>query len=293
VDVRFGVSVIPSASGRSDPVDEARHAEQVGFDLVTVWDHLHGEHPSYETWTLLTWIAASTSRIRVGTNVLGLPYRNPVVTAKMAESLDRLSGGRLVLGLGAGGSDREFEAFGLPVRSPREKVEALEEAIGIIRGVWFAPAFTFQGRHYRAVAAEVEPKPTYPIPIWLGAYGPKGLELTGRMADGWIPSMSYAPPSVAREKIKDVREAAERAGRDPDAVTCAYNVSVRVGGDPAPDPDRLVAGEAGAVAERLAGLVADGFTFLNLWLSGDRAEQRERLAREVLPAVRELSHRTD
>jgi probable F420-dependent oxidoreductase len=289
MDLRFGVTVIPSASDRSDPVGEARHAEEVGFDLVTVWDHLHGDRPSYETWTLLTWIAASTSRISVGPNVLGLPYRNPVVTAKMAETLDRLSAGRLTMGLGAGGSNQEFEAFGLPVRSPREKIEALEEAITIIRGVWFAPSFTFEGRHYRSLGAEIEPKPARPIPIWLGTYGRRGLDLTGRMADGWLPSMSYAPPDVAREKLKVVRESAERAGRDPDTFTYAYNVSVRVGGDPAPDPDRMVAGEPGAIAERLAGLAADGFSCFNLWLSGDRSEQRERLANDVLPAVRELA----
>ena len=289
MDLRFGITVIPSASERSDPVGEARHAEELGFDLVTVWDHLHGDRPSYETWTLLTWIAASTSRISVGSNVLGLPYRNPVVIAKMAEARDRLSGGRLILGLGAGGNDAEFEAFGLPVRSPGEKLEALEEAITIIRGVWFGPGFTFEGRHYRTLGAEVEPKPPRPIPIWLGTYGPKGLDLTGRMADGWLPSMPYAPPPVAREKLKAIREAAERAGRDPGAITYAYNVAVRVGGDAGPEPDRLVAGEPKAVAERLAGFVADGFTCLNFWLSGDRADQRERLAREVLPAVRDLA----
>ena len=94
---------------------------------------------------------------------------------------------------------------------------------------------------------------------------------------------------MAREKLKAIREAAEGTGRDPDALTYAYNVSVRVGGDPGPDPDRLVAGEPGEVAERLAGLVADGFTCLNFWLSGDRNEQRERLASEVLPAVRDLA----
>jgi alkanesulfonate monooxygenase SsuD/methylene tetrahydromethanopterin reductase-like flavin-dependent oxidoreductase (luciferase family) len=289
MDVVFGVSVIPSASGRSDPVAEARHAEELGFDLVTVWDHLHGTRPSFETWTLLTWIAASTSRISVGPNVLGLPYRDPVVTAKMAETLHRLSGGRLVLGLGAGGNDREFEAFGLPVRSPHEKIESLNEAVTIIRGVWFAPSFSFEGHHYRTVGAEVEPKPSKAIPIWLGTYGQLALELTGRTADGWIPSMAYAPPDVAREKLKVVKDSAERGGRDPDGLTFAYNVSVRVGGGPPPDPDRMIAGEPGPVAERLAGLAADGFSCFNVWLSGDRWEQRELLASQVIPAVRELA----
>ena len=289
VDLSFGVTVIPSVSERSDPVAEARHAEELGFDLVTVWDRLHGNRPSFETWTLLTWIAASTSRISLGPNVLGLPYRNPVVTAKMAETLHRLSGGRLVLGLGAGGNDHEFEAFGLPVRPPREKIESLEEAVTIIRGVCFAPSFSFDGRHYRTVGAEVEPKPSPAIPIWLGTYGRQALELTGRTADGWLPSMGYAPPDVARQKLKVVTESAERVGRDPNTLTYAYNLSVRVGGGPPPDPDRMVAGEPGAVAERLAGLAADGFTCFNVWLSGERWEQRERLAKDVVPAVRELA----
>lgn len=286
---RFGVTVIPSASPRSDPVGEAVHAEEAGFDLVTVWDHLHGEHPSYETWTLLTWMAASTSRIGLGTNVLGLPYRAPAVVAKMAESLDRLSGGRFVLGLGAGGNDREFEGFGVPVRTPKEKIDALAEALSVIQGIWSEGSFTFQGRFYAVREAAVEPKPERAIPVWLGTYGPRGLELVGRMADGWLPSMPYLSPAEAARRLGRIRAIAERAGRDPDALTFAYNVPVRVGGPPPEDPDRQVAGEAAAVAERLAELVRMGFTCLNLMLSGDRAAQRELLAREVLPAVRELT----
>lgn len=282
----FGVSVIPSASGRSDPVGEARHAEALGFDLVTVWDHLEGPHPSLETWTLLAWIGASTSRIRLGPNVLGLPYRPPAVVAKMAETLDRLTGGRLVLGLGAGGSDREFRGFGVAVRPPGEKLAALEEAVDVIRGLWREPALTYRGRHFQLDEGRLEPKPERPIPIWLGVYGPRGLDLVARKGDGWIPSMPYLPPEEAARRLRTIREQAERAGRDPDAIAYAYNLRARVGGGPAEDPGREVAGEPGEVADRLAGLLGMGFTCLNLWLSGDRAEQRERLAREVLPQIR-------
>src|SRR5580704_10835140 len=114
-------------------IAEAREAESLGFDLFCVADHLHGAHPTPEPWTALTWIAALTERISVMTNVLGLPYRAPAVTAKMAETLSRLSGGRLVLGIGTGGYDREFSAFGLAERSPGQKVGALSEAVQIIR----------------------------------------------------------------------------------------------------------------------------------------------------------------
>jgi probable F420-dependent oxidoreductase len=285
---RFGVSIIPSASGRSDPVAQARQAEDLGFDLVSIWDHPHGANPSLETWTLMTWIAARTTRIRIASNVLGLPFRLPALTAKMAETLDRLSGGRLILGLGGGGDDAEFAGLGAPVRTPREKVEALEEAVAVIRGVWSGSPFTYEGRHYRNDAAMLEPKPDRPIPIWLGTYGRRALELTGRVADGWIPSMGPAPPRQVGSKMDAVRRAAERAGRDPASIEHAYNVSVRIGGPPADDPDRRIAGEPDEVVERLLELLELGFTVINFWVSGRREEQQERLASEVVAPLRQL-----
>src|SRR6266516_5693953 len=204
MDVRFGLAVSTSTREGADPLGDARHAESLGFDLLTVSDHLHGRQPSFETWTLLTWLAAGTERIAVAPTVLGLPYRSPPVVAKMAESLQRLSNGRLILGLGGGGSDQEFRAFGLALRRPGEKVEALEEEIEILRGMWSRSPFTFQGKHFRVEEAQIEPKPSRPIPIWLGTYGRRALELTGRLADGWNPSMPYAPPHVAVEMRKHV-----------------------------------------------------------------------------------------
>jgi alkanesulfonate monooxygenase SsuD/methylene tetrahydromethanopterin reductase-like flavin-dependent oxidoreductase (luciferase family) len=224
----------------------------------------------------MTWIAARTSRIAIASDVLGLPFRLPALVAKMAESLDRLSGGRLVLGLGAGGSDEELAGFGAPVRSPGQQVDALEEALEIVRGVWREPAFTFDGTHHRTEGARLEPKPARPIPIWLGAYRPRMLELTGRLADGWIPSMGYLPPDAAPAAMDRVRAAAERAGRDPDAL----------GGPPAVDAGRQIAGEVDEVVDRLSALLDVGFTVLNVMAGGRRDEQLERLGREVLPAVR-------
>lgn len=286
---RFGVTIIPSASGRSDPVGEAQRAEALGWDLVTIWDHPHGEHPSFETWTLMTWTAAKTTRISIGSNVLGLPFRLPALVAKMAESLDRLSNGRLILGLGAGGADAELAGVGAPSRTPGEKIQALEEALSVIRGVWSEPRFTYDGVYYRNEGALLEPKPARPIPIWLGTYGRRGLELAGRLADGWIPSMRYLPSSRAKERMDFVRAAAERAGRDPDALDYAYNVGVRVGGPPPEDPERQVAGEPDEVVERILELLDLGFTVLNLALGGRREEQAERLAAEVLPTVRQIA----
>jgi alkanesulfonate monooxygenase SsuD/methylene tetrahydromethanopterin reductase-like flavin-dependent oxidoreductase (luciferase family) len=286
--VGFGINVNQSAAPDSDPVGEALHAEDLGFDMVLLSDHLVGGRPTHETWTLLTWLASRTSRVRLGTNVLGLPYRHPAVTAKMAETLQRLSGARFVLGLGGGGTDAEFHAFGLPVREPRQKIDALEEALELIRRLWNEESVTFHGRHYSVHEATIDPRPEDPIPLWLRTYGPRALRLTGRIADGWIPSFPFAPPNRWREMRDVVREAAEEADRDPSEIELAYNVGVRLDGSSAARRP-IVAGSAQEVAETLAGFVRDGVTFLNVWPVGNAREQAERIAREVLPVVREAS----
>src|SRR2546430_17090897 len=112
----------------------------------------------------------------------------------MAETLDRLSGGRLILGLGGGASDEEFRAFGLGERSPRDKVDALDEAVRITRGLWARRAFSFPGERHRTEGAELEPKPGHPIPIWLGTDGKRAHTRTRRLADGWVPYLRHAPP---------------------------------------------------------------------------------------------------
>jgi len=283
--VLFGLNVSTSAAPGADPVRDARAAEELGFDFVSASDHLHGRSPTYETWTMLSWIAAATSRIQVATRVLGLPYRQPAVIAKMAETFDRLAGGRLILGLGGGASDEEFRGFGLGVRSPREKVDGLEDAIHIIRGLWSERSFTFVGRVYRTEGAELEPKPNRRIPIWLGTYGNRALALTGRLADGWIPSLGYAAPD--RVTLMRQRAAAAAAGREPEEITCAYNVVVRVDERGQKRPS-VVSGPPEAVAEQLRGFVsAGGFTALNLIVTGPgEDDQVQRLAHEVLPHLR-------
>ena len=284
--MQIGLNLSTSAAAGADPVADAVDAERLGFDFVSVTDHLHGTHPTFETWTLLCYVGAATERVRLVTNVLGLPYRAPTVTAKMAESLDRLSGGRFVLGLGAGGADVEFDGFGVAIRTPGEKVDALIEALDVIRGLWREQAYTFGGDHYRAWQAQLEPKPDRPIPIWLGAYGPRMLEVVGRFADGWLPSMPFAGPDVIPAMMQDVLYAASESGRDPSRITKAYNVPVRVG-KPTKRPG-IVAGEPDVVVDQLRWLGDElGFDALNIWPVGEEAEQRQRFAEEVLPHLRD------
>src|SRR5207244_3795292 len=142
---RFGVNIVTSAGDGADPVGDARRAEELGFDFVSSSDHPGASSANFETWTMLTWIAASTSRI----------------------------------------------------------------------GLWSEPRFTHQGRRYSTEKAELEPKPSRRIPIWLGTFAPRGLAVTGRLADGWIPSLGYAPPDEVVGMRERVLDAARKAGRDP------------------------------------------------------------------------------
>jgi alkanesulfonate monooxygenase SsuD/methylene tetrahydromethanopterin reductase-like flavin-dependent oxidoreductase (luciferase family) len=279
--ILFGLDV-PAATAPTDPVVDpvaaARVAEAAGFDFVSTSDHPCGTDPSFETWTMLTWMLANTSRLRVLPRVLGVPYRNPAMVAKMAETLDRLSGGRLLgLGLGGGYSDDEFRAFGIGVPSPRDKVDGLGEAIQVTRGLWTEPSFTFTGRIHHTDAATITPRPQRPIPIWVGTFGPRALAVTGRLADGWIPSLGHAPPETIPALRDRIARAAEGAGRSIEEITCGYHLDVPPGG-------------AGEVTETLLGYVRLGFTAFNFRVDGaDRDQRVGWLATEVLPGVRQAA----
>lgn len=285
---RPGIGVAVSTAPDTDPVAEARDAEALGFDVVSVHrDVLSGPPPSLEAWTLLTWLAARTTTVRLLPNVLALPNRHPAVLAKMAETLSRLAGGRLILGLGGGAlvNHQAFGAFGLAQRSPAETVAATEEAVEVVVGLLRRPRSSHAGAHFTVTAAELQPSPAHPVPLWLGAFGPRMLDLVGRRAHGWLPSMFLLPPPHAYRSLQQVRQAADRAGRDPDELTYGYNVGVLVQ-EGATSRHGVVAGGPAEVAAQLAAFVRGGFSFLNLSPAGDAAAQRRRLAEEVLPLLR-------
>ncbi len=284
-DALFGLNLSTSAEAGTDPVADAVEAERLGFDFVSANDHPNGATPTHELWTLLSWVAAKTSRIKVASRVMGAPYRNPAMVAKMTATLGELSGGRIILGLGGGSSDEGIAAFGVETITPRTKIDGLEDALKILRGLWTQPRFTYRGAIHSVCAADVQPKPSRRIPIWLGTFGPRGLQLVGRFADGWIPSLGIAPPERARPMRQLVLETAFAAGRDPAEITCVYNLEVSIG-TRAADPS-VVSGSTEEVTRRLLALVELGFTSMNFIPVGpDASEQRERLARDVVPPVR-------
>jgi probable F420-dependent oxidoreductase len=283
-EILFGVDIPTAIGAVADPVVAAQTAEALGFDFISSNDHVLGEGPRYESWTLLTRLAAATSRVGLAARVLGVPYRHPVLVAKMAETFDRLSDGRLILGLGSGSGEDEYEAMGLETGDARARFAGLEEAIEVIHGLWATTPFTYSGNRYRIEEAALDPKPAHEIPIWLGTSGPRGLDLVGRSADGWIPSLGNVSPDRVPAMIDRIKAAAASAGRDPDRIARIYNVVVSF---TEPASDDVVGRTSGAIAERLIGFRRLGFTGFNfLAFDADRDAQVERLAREVVPAVR-------
>lgn len=277
----IGTDISTAAGHSSDPVRAAIDAERWGYDFVSASDHPAGAHPTYETVTMLTWIAARTSRISIATRVLGVPFRRPAMVAKTAESLQRLAGDRVILGLGAGYSDAEIAALGAPVTSTRDKVDGLAEALLIIRRAWAEQDVTYEGTVHSVASLTLSPGPAHPIPIWLGTFGPRTLAVTGRLADGWIPSFGFLPPAQVADRLQRIREASVEAGRAPDAVRAIYNVPVRLGGGS--PGDQAVAGSVADVVERFAGFVELGFTGFNLMPAAGQAEV---IGEELLPELR-------
>jgi alkanesulfonate monooxygenase SsuD/methylene tetrahydromethanopterin reductase-like flavin-dependent oxidoreductase (luciferase family) len=269
-ELRFGAFVTPVSERPDEVVALARAAEAAGLDLVTFQDHPY--LPKFlDTWTLLAWVAARTERVLVAPNVLNVPLRQPAVVARAAASLDRLSGGRVELGLGAGARWEQIAEMGGPRRSPGDAVDALAEAIDVIRAIWDVSADKAQagGEHYAVDGAEPGPAPAHRIEIWLGAYKPRMLRLTGAKADGWLPSAPYLQEGDLERGNRAIDEAAAKAGRDPREIRRLLNIT----------PDL-------AEVERLLELaVEDGVsTFI---LIGDDPSTSQEFGADVAPAVRQ------
>jgi alkanesulfonate monooxygenase SsuD/methylene tetrahydromethanopterin reductase-like flavin-dependent oxidoreductase (luciferase family) len=287
--LEFGVSLVPEA----DALDEARQiavrADADGLDLLGIQDHPY-QLRFLETWALLGDLLARTERLRVFPDVANLPLRLPAMIAKQAASLDVLSGGRFELGLGAGAFWEGIAAMGGEARGPGESVDALAEAIEIIRLYWSGDrTITFHGQHYTVSGLHPGPAPAHRIGIWVGAYKPRMLALTGRLADGWVPSMPYAPPATIPELQQRIDQAAANAGREPRDVRRVYNVMGAITDGPATD---LLQGPAEHWVEELTGFALElGFDTFIFWPAEDAIRQIDRFAGEVVPAVREAVDR--
>ncbi|WP_022927247.1 LLM class flavin-dependent oxidoreductase [Patulibacter americanus] len=237
--MRVGAFIVPDAADPATTVRQIEAAEGAGLDLVGIQDHPY--QPRFlETWTLLAFAAARTRSIQLVSGVANLPLRPPAMLAKAAASLELLSEGRFALGLGSGAFGDAVAAMGGPKRTAPEGVDALEEAIAIIQGWWRGDRpLTVDGTHYRVKGAHPGPPPSQKIPLWLGAYKPRMLGLTGRLADGWLPTIPYIDLAAdAQRSHHAIDEAAKRAGREPGDVERA--LIAPLDGPPPTWPDQLV-----------------------------------------------------
>ena len=288
-EIEFGFFLDPTAREPERTLAIARQLDEIGFDLIGIQDHPYQQR-HFDAFALAGVILGQTERIRVFPDVANLPMRHPVVLAKTAATLDLLSGGRFELGLGAGAFWDAIRGIGGPVRTPREALNALEEAMIVIRGMWSGErGMRFGGEFYQLNGAHSGPVPAREIGIWLGVTGPKALALTGKRGDGWVPSMSYVPPVKVPDLNARIDAAAIAAGRSPSDIRRIYNV----GGDIVPtntkadEIDREVTGPPEHWVEVLTHFAVDlGFGTFVLW--GEPEERRLRtFIEEIAPAVRE------
>ena len=241
----YGV-VLPhlGAYARENVVDRVRivaqQAEALGFNSVWVGDHLivptklnskYPYHPEgrfpldpadnfLEPLTVLSYVAAQTSTIRLGTGVLIIPYRNPVVTAKMCATLDVLSGGRTIVGAGVGWMEEEFNILHAPYH---ERGAQTDEYLQVMKILWTEQEPHFEGRYEKFADIRCEPKPVqkpHP-PIWIGGHSRAALRRTATIADGWYGHVLWRNPDALPREIQTIKALAEQAGRDPDALTYA------------------------------------------------------------------------
>ena len=272
----------PSVVYREGPEAIARLAgamDEIGFDQLDIFDHVVMGHdtegreknrypakmPIMEAFATLGYVAACTSRIGLGTEVLVLPQRDPVLTAKQAATLDTLSGGRLRLGLGVGWQESEYEALGHDFRNRGRR---MDEAIEVLRACWSQDPIDFEGEFYRLEAMAMEPKPPRggALPIWIGGHSEAALRRAGRLGEGW---MGVASPELfedGAQAIAAVRTYAEEAGRDP--ASLEFQAQVSPPPRPGNESDRTFYTEPDRVAAAAAKLGEMGFDGVALNLTG-------------------------
>ena len=316
----FGCT-LPSRGAMASPDNLrrlAQRAEELAFDHVWVSDHIviphevdsfypyaadgvapfQTENTYFEPLAALNYLAGCTSRVRLGTHVLILPYRNPVLTAKILATLDVLSGGRLILGCGVGWMEEEFQAMGLDTYAQRGEVT--NEYIQLFKELWTSDNPEFHGRHYDLSGVGFLPKPAqrpHP-PIWVGGHTNPAIRRAATLGDGWMP-IGLRPPAILEpeelaEKIARLRRISARAGRDENAVDLIFSTDCVFEDSAASDAGagsdrRLVSGRPEQIAADLRQYQDLGVRHFIMSFPARSADEQqdamERFAREVTPLL--------
>ena len=252
----------------SEVLDLARHAEATGWDGVYVADHFMGSGgefgpdttPNLEATAALAALAVATDRVRLGSLVLGHTYRHPAVLASWAATVDHISNGRLLLGIGTGWQENEHEQYGIELPPPGERVDRFEEACLVLEGLLREERTTMAGKHYRLTDAVSEPKPIQdPLPLLIGGKGDRMLGVVARHADEWN-MWGLADTIAERAAVLDRR--CEAIGRDPGTIARSAQALVRLTDDRA-KADAFLAGAGGRAA--IAGTTDDVIAAVEAW----------------------------
>ena len=292
--MRIGVSLLNNQGIENAHalVDMASRADELGFDSVWVHDHVFnaghvldriGGRPYYEPMTFLSFVAARTRRVRLGTSVLVLPYHNPVRLAKAAATLDVLCGGRLVMGVGVGLIEKEMQAMGTPFT---ERGAYTDEAIAVMRALWSSDEPRFAGKYYRFEGMKFSPRPlqTPSIPLVIGGVSRAAIRRAARLGDGWQP-LGLSPEALA-QGIATLRDEARACGRDAAKIPVSIAMTLA-----AARAGRHALGTGPSEIVKNARAYADVGVETLIISAGtsDPVEARaalEMVAREVLPAFR-------
>jgi len=234
--LRFGVHTGPQNCSLDDLRQVWRLADRSGFHWVSIWDHFYpamlvpgdATGTCFEAVSIMTALAAETKHVRVGSLVYCMAYRHPAVLANAMVTVDHVSGGRMELGLGAGWSQLEFDAYGIPFLPIKDRLDQLEEGVQIIRGLLTQPTTTFKGKHYTLTEARCDPKPLQAQPrIWLGGMGEKRLlRMVAKYADGW--NTPFIGPEVYAQKNRVLDEWCVKERREPRAITRTVNLGLAI-----------------------------------------------------------------
>jgi probable F420-dependent oxidoreductase len=302
---KIGLLIPGSYAGAPPPhtafTEFFQRADELGFEALWAIDRIFHDLHILDPLTLLTHAAAITTRVRLGTAVLLFAFRNPVLTAKTAATLDYLSGGRLTLGVSLGGRDNEFASIGIPIR---QRVSRLRENLMVMRKLWTEQNVTFHGRYHHLDGVNMEPKPVQKpsIPILMGGSVDAVLKRSAEEADGWIAG-SRGTPETFREAWQKVQAYARAAGRDPATIESGKLLYIDVGEDRAKCRDKLrafthayygpqydvdancVFGPPAECAEKIRGFIDAGAKAVMLGPTRLDPEEVTRLAVEVMPLV--------
>lgn len=289
--MEFNANIDPKANAR-EAMEQARLVDSLGYDGILMQDHAYLGRFS-ETTTLLTAIGAVTENVTVGANVLTAPFRLPAMLAKEIATLDAITHGRAVLGLGAGANPKGIAAMGGPTfEDTSEMYRAYRDAFHIIRGLWDSngDSFSYQGEVQSVEGVEFGPIPTRRIPIMTGAMGPQSLKLTAKLGDGISVSSSYVPYERLTWFHQQLDDGAKAYDRDPAELFINYNVMgyIHDGGSSArPKNEGVFWGDLAWWTERLNTIKEMGVTQFTFWpVHGDFDDQLRRFIADVAPTVR-------